>query len=184
MSEEIEDSSSSDVAVLLQVHQAFERIKDDAAYERVLQFLANKRGLRVTRADGSADVRRGKAFPEQDETNLEEADFPTLFNDAYPRTEADKALVAGYYLQEIRGQQDFDSASLHDMLRDLGHVMSNTSRAMSALMATTPTLVIQTGRVGKGHHVRKRYRLTKAGIGRVSNMLEQNAQATLTSETQ
>lgn len=179
-----EDSASSDVAVLLQVHQAFESIKDDAAYERVLQFLANKRGLRVVRAGGSVGARGDEVLPERDEEEAESTDFPSLFNDARPQTDADKALVAGYYLQAINGQQDFDSASLHDMLRDLGHFMSNISRAMSALMATTPNLVMQTGRVGKGHHVRKRYRLTLAGIKRVTTMLEQNSEATTTREMQ
>jgi len=179
-----EDSDSSDVAVLLQVHQSFERIKDDAAYERVLQFLANKRGLRVVRVGGSVGVRGDVAMPERDEAGAEGPDFPSLFNDARPQTDADKALVAGYYLQALKGQQDFDSASLHDMLRKLGHVMSNISRAMSALMATTPNLVMQTGIVGKGHHVRKRYRLTPAGIKRVTTMIEQNSEATTTCELQ
>jgi len=179
-----EESGSSDVAVLLQVHQAFESIKDDAAYARVLQFLANKRGLQVVRADRSVGVCGDEALPEHDEEGAEGPDFPSFFNDARPQTDADKALVAGYYLQALKGLQDFDSASLHDMLRDLGHFMSNISRAMSALMATTPNLVMQTGRVGKGHHVRKRYRLTPAGIKRVTTMLEQNSEAATTRDMQ
>jgi hypothetical protein len=167
-----EGSGSSDVAVLLQVHQAFESIEDDAAYERVLQFLANKRGMRVVRAGASVGVSGDTALsPERDEADEVGPDFPTVFDGAHPQTEADKALVAGYYLQAIMGQQDFDSASLHDMLRELGHELTNISRAMTALMATTPNLVMQTGRVGKGHHVRKRYRLTQAGINRVATML-------------
>jgi hypothetical protein len=172
------ETLNEDITVLSRAAEVLSGISDNETYERVLQFLAHKRGFSVVRAGQSRTAGGAMSVGADAPEDLNEVkDFPTVFNEAHPETESEKALVGGYYLQVLKGQQDFDSTSINGMLRELGHGASNIARAMGDLMTSTPTLVMQTGKTGKGHHTRKRYRLTQAGRQRVEEMLEKSTQS-------
>jgi hypothetical protein len=49
--------------------------------------------------------------------------FAELFATAQPKTNEDKALVAAYWLQVIKGYEKWQSTALQKELRNLGHVI-------------------------------------------------------------
>ena len=55
-----------------------------------------------------------------------------LFHAAGPKTEKDKALVAAYWVQVCENQATFQSQSLNDQLKDLGHGIGNITEARRA----------------------------------------------------
>ena len=56
-------------------------------------------------------------------------------------------------------------------LKDLGHSVSNITRAFDSMMSQRPRLVIQVRKSGKTKQARKRYRVSREGIKRVQSML-------------
>jgi hypothetical protein len=98
-------------------------------------------------------------------------DFPSLFAAAMPQTEADKALVAGYWFQVVQAQSDLDALQINAELRNLGHGLSNVTRAFDQLMSGRPQLAIQTRKGGSSKQARKKYRLTAEGVRAIDGML-------------
>jgi hypothetical protein len=95
----------------------------------------------------------------------ERVDFPTFLSSARASTAVDRALLAGYYFQQIlRQADDFDSFSLNRELKNAGHASGNITRDLDALIAKTPQLVMQTRKHGTSKQARKLYRLTAAGL--------------------
>ena len=97
-------------------------------------------------------------------------DFADLFDAARPGTDVEKALVAGYWAQFGQGNADFASQSINDELKQLGHPVSNITRALSGLIDVRPALVQQLRKDGGTKQARKTYRLTNAGQRRVEQM--------------
>jgi len=97
--------------------------------------------------------------------------FPDLYHAANPETEADKALVAGYWIQACQQKDGFDSFTANSVLKDMGYTISNITRAFDALMAQDPKYVMQTKKTGTSRQARKVYKLTQAGLKRVGEML-------------
>ena len=94
-----------------------------------------------------------------------------LFSMADLRNDPERALFGAYWLQEIGGQPDFDSASLNRELKHLGHAASNITSALTSLMTKRPQLVVQTRKSGASRQARKKYKLTSAGVQKVKAML-------------
>jgi hypothetical protein len=99
------------------------------------------------------------------------ADFPSLFGAATTDTGTERALLAGYYLQVVKGLPDFDSFSANKELRHVGYEAANITRDFDNLMVRTPALMMQTKKLGSTKQARKQYRLTAAGINLVKEML-------------
>lgn len=99
-------------------------------------------------------------------------DFPTLFSQADPRTEADKALVAAYWLQVVEGHERFEGQQCNEQLKNLGHGIKNITSAMEKLMARKPELIMQVRKGGPSKHTRRQYQLTVEGSEAVARMLE------------
>ncbi len=97
-----------------------------------------------------------------------------LFATASPSTDAEKALVVGYWLQHHQGEEEFESASVNSNLKQLGHQISNVTRAFSHLQSRDPQLAIQTKKTGKTQQARKKYQITDAGKRYVEEMLRMN----------
>ncbi|HRQ72936.1 MAG TPA: hypothetical protein PLU35_07905 [Phycisphaerales bacterium] len=97
--------------------------------------------------------------------------FPDLYHAANPKTESEKALVAGYWVQVSQGKDGFDSYTANSALKDMGYTVSNITRALDALMASDPKFVQQIKKTGQSRQARKVYKVTQAGIMRVTEML-------------
>jgi len=120
--------------------------------------------------------RRGMGDGEQDSGvgtgQVEYENFGALLTDAGPPKFApDKALLAGYWLQVVQGQEGFKSADAGTVLKGAGHPVSNITDAFTRLAKRKPALVYQSGRVGSGKRARKIHKLSDAGIRGVKGML-------------
>src|SRR5882762_9943967 len=71
-----------------------------------------------------------------------------LFHATDPKSDADRALVTGYWLQSRSTEPDFDAQSVNTALKDFGHKVSNITQAFNALIARRPQFVIQTKKSG------------------------------------
>lgn len=90
-------------------------------------------------------------------------DVAELYSAVDPNTDAEKALLATYWLMVEEGETDVDSQSINSLLKHLGYGVGNITRAFSSLINTRPQLVIQTRKTGKTKQARKRYKLTEQG---------------------
>ncbi len=83
-----------------------------------------------------------------------------------------KALVAGYWLQVCEGAESFDSLSVNKELKDLGYGIPNITQAINGLKGRNPAFVIQLKKSGTTKQARKTYKVTKAGIEAVEEMID------------
>jgi hypothetical protein len=97
--------------------------------------------------------------------------FVDLFDEASPKTEHDRALVGGYWLQVVGSKPDFASQDVNSALKELGHGVGNITQAFDTLQGRKPALVRQVSKSGKTRQARKRYKLTTAGVSAVKKML-------------
>jgi hypothetical protein len=147
---------------------------EDEAVERVLRYAAERKG--VVLAPGRGRQRYSEGAGEIGEFG----DFASLYNAAGPSTDNDRALVGAYWFQEVNGQQDFDAQQVNAELKNLGHGVSNITKAFSRLMKKTkdrPNLVMQIQKSGKTKQARKKYRLTIQGVDAVKRMLRGGGEA-------
>lgn len=133
---------------------------DSDARSRVLNYAASR-----YRADGAIGQADSKIHP--DNFN----DFAGLFTAASPKSEVEKALVGGYWLQVGLGQPSFTGQQLNGILNDLGSRVKNITDALGSLQKKKPALVIQVSKSGKSQQARKTYRLTQPGMNTVNNQL-------------
>lgn len=108
-------------------------------------------------------------------TNSEYTSFAELFDATDPQVDKEKALVAAYWTQVVQGQENFGSQSLNTALKDLGHGLSNVTVSLTHLIKAKPALALQVQKSGRAQQSRKTYKLTKAGIDRVIEMLGQHS---------
>lgn len=94
-----------------------------------------------------------------------------LFDAANPKTESERVLVAGYWSQVVEGAADFESFPVNQHLKNLGHSVSNITRAIDTMLAQSPRYVLQVSKSGSAKQARKRYKLTREGVKRVQTML-------------
>jgi hypothetical protein len=99
-----------------------------------------------------------------------------LFSSASPQTEADRALVVAYWMQEIRGDDDIDAQSVNKELKHLGEGVANITAAFTKLIEQKPQLVIQTRKEGNTRQARKKYKVTAAGKRAVQKLLSEPAE--------
>jgi TilS substrate binding domain len=168
-----------EVTAIGKVNEALAQL-DPAIQQRVLRWAADRFNLTLPQTKRpAADGNKGGKQPEDDDENEPEvpdtfADFASLYDAASPTTEADKALVAGYWLQVIQENADWKGFSPNKELKNLGHGIENITVALGALIDSTPRLVMQTHKAGKTKQARKKYKMTNEGIKRVKQMLAGN----------
>ncbi len=86
-------------------------------------------------------------------------------------------MLAGYWFQVMKGTADLDGFALNRELRNLGHPVSNITKALSYLINQRPQLVIQVRKSGSTQQARKKYRLTKSGIAEAESLIARNSVA-------
>lgn len=94
-----------------------------------------------------------------------------LHDAAGPKSNAEKALVAGYWLQVCEGNETFDSQSANTALKHLGDGVANITAAIDSLKNQKPALALQLRKSGKTQQARKVYKITVAGVKAVENMM-------------
>ena len=164
------------------ISAALESLEHDAR-ARVLRWAGERYGVNavpsaapVTRgadANGAADD--VNANPVTDDEIAAEAPvfehFAELFAAAQPKTDADKALVAAYWLQVIKGTDQWQATALQKELKNLGHAVSNITDALTTNMTKKPQRVLQLKKSGTARQARKTYKVTHEGLVYVQGML-------------
>ena len=101
------------------------------------------------------------------------SDIGDLFDAARPQTEAERVLVVAFWVQIVEGIESFESFPVNKHLKQLGHPVSNITRALDSMIDQTPRLILQTSKSGSARQARKRYKVTREGTKRVQAMLAQ-----------
>lgn len=101
--------------------------------------------------------------------------FAELFDAAQPTTEREKAMIAAYWLQVCQNAESFQSQSLNDLLKNLGHGIGNITEALNQLKNDRPALLLQLKKSGSSRQARKTYKLTQEGSKRVEAMTQSKA---------
>jgi hypothetical protein len=150
---------------------------DQAARERVLKWAAARYEVKINLAEPTArteDADGGAGGADDgsaDGSDAEFEHFAELFDAAAPTTNEDKALVAGYWIQVLEGNDQWSASTLNTQLKNLGHAIPNITTALSGSMKKQPKRVIQLKKSGSSRQARKTYKLTTEGIKVVKRML-------------
>lgn len=162
-------SKHDEVDAMRQVSAALEPLAPDQQ-GRVLRWAAERFALPLPPA---GDGRQGSR---QERTVIggggeQPQDPGEFYAKAAPESEPERALVIAYWVQEVRGDGEFEAQTVNTQLKHLGHRVSNITRALDNLKARKPQLVIQVQKSGTSKQARKRYKVTSAGKTEVSRML-------------
>ena len=145
---------------------------DEDARARVVRWAADRYGVTLAARKQKQD-NVGGGGEAGDVTPDEFAELSDLIAAAAPTNDEDRALVVGYWLQELQKNQvsDFPSQSVNTELKHLGHGVENITRVLENLKSTSPKQVIQTRKKGTSRQGRKRFKLTKVGKDRVKALI-------------
>lgn len=154
-----------ELKAITEVAKALAGLTDEQRHN-VLVYFNTRYGVRST-----AGVRAGPV-QEIEAVSAEQFDsIGDLFDAADPQTESDKVLIAAYWTQVVEKAEDFESYPVNQQLKNLGHAVSNITRALDTMRTQSPRLVRQTSKSGSSKQARKRYRVTREGIKYVQAML-------------
>ena len=160
------------------IHGALQPL-DDEAKTRVLTYIASLLGIDVpvirsreasTESDDGGQV-EGKDATESTSQVPNLPTFADLFSRASPKSNGEKALVAGYWLQECQGENSFTGASANKELNHLGHKLANITDAIDTMKSRKPMLVLQIKKSGSSRQARKLYKVSQEGVNRVVEMV-------------
>jgi hypothetical protein len=166
----------SELTAMTEVAKALQSL-DSESVRRVLQWAADRFGVTGTSTTRQTTTAERKepmlnSKPRAQSDPVPHKDIADLYAAAEPKGAAEKALVAAYWVQQIKGSGDFDAATINKELKHLGHGVGNITAALASLIARKPNLVIQTRKAGTSQQARKRYKLTTEGIKYVDNMIQ------------
>src|SRR5881628_1024573 len=162
----------AEINAMQKLAEAFDGLPPDAI-ERVLRWAAGHYGASVGPAPKGLTPRIGEGV-------VVEPDAPKfgslaeLCAAASPTTDADRALVAGYWFQVAEGAAEFSAQAVNSALKQLGHGVSNITSAFETLKTQKPALVMQLKKSGTTKQARKSYKLTVAGLNAVHQMIGPN----------
>jgi hypothetical protein len=142
---------------------------EPGARERVLNWAAAKWEVQLGPATRG---RRSTQLEADDETDGREfSDVADLVHAAQPSNGPQRALVVGYWFQELQGRDGWSGADINSTLKNMGSGLSNVTKTLESLKAKRPALVMQVGKMGRSRQARKTYKLTSAGVNEVRRML-------------
>lgn len=159
--------ADKEIEALSKISSALDGLDEDVI-RRVLTWATSKYGIVTQKVPVSKQVLSNGA---ESQGNGEYSDFTDLYAEAHPKTDNDKVLVAAYWVQEVGGAKEWDSQTLNDLLKNLGHPISNITKTLGRLQDQKPGLAMQTQKTGKSRQGRKRYKMTVEGIKQVKQML-------------
>jgi hypothetical protein len=167
------------------MHTLYEALDplDDEARARVVGYIVarldivlDQRNVAFTGGVTATSKELEAALQKEQATAPKFGSFAELADAARPQTLADRALVAGYWLQVCQAADSFDGYSANKALKDLGHGIANITMAIDALRSQSPALALQLKKSGTSRQARKTYKLTVAGIKAVESMISAPAE--------
>jgi hypothetical protein len=150
-----------------------------AAIRRIIDWVADAYEIRTgavrsaTASNAGTQLRgvQGGRHPTEAQSS-EFADIATFYDAAKPSTDVLRALVVGYWLQVLERQESFTSQAVNGTLKDLGHGVSNITKAFRHLATHDPVWARQVKKSGTSRQARKLYRLTNEGVREVERMIK------------
>jgi len=154
----------TEIEAMKEIAQALTGLEPEEI-QRVLRWVNDKFGMGFEDSTGGRkEVTTGQLKTElsadDQEQSLSLGEFYALTS---PSTDAEKALAVGYWLQVYQEEKEFDSLTVNAHLKNLGHRVSNITRAFSQLQEKKPQLAVQTKKMGHTQQARKKYQITDAG---------------------
>lgn len=172
------DSDELELPTIGTVLTALKGLPDDEARQRVLEYVAARLGLVAVaskrQSTGQMELDETETAQEAMDAAVSQTTFVTfaeLFDAAGPKTTAERALVAGYWLQVCQGADSFSGQAANTDLKHLGQAVANITTAVDTLKNQKPALALQLKKSGKSQQARKSYKLTVAGVKAVEAML-------------
>ena len=164
-------ANDPEIEAIGRVSAALEPLEPEEA-TRVLRWATERFG--VAMSEEPRQRAGGESVGEED-TEVEFPDFGALYHRANPGTDAERALVGGYWVQRIREVNPFTSYEVNKELKNLGFPVVNIARAFSTLLEGSPRLAMQVSKSSKVKQARKTYRLTDEGLREAERMLSAEA---------
>jgi hypothetical protein len=156
--------SDTEFSAMHAVYAALAPLDEDARL-RVVDYIVARLEIspRSALPDPPADTLAGSrnyegTLKEEKAVGSKFGSFAELYDAAQPTSQAEKALVAGYWLQVCQGAESFDAFSAHKELKN-------------SLKSQKPALALQLKKSGKTQQSRKTYKITVAGINSVASMI-------------
>lgn len=169
-----ETKLSPEVAAMASVESILGSLEEDIR-SRVLRWAIERFGRGTNVRDAKFEEERPRSSSSTNDVTAPLGGMPTtlaeFYSQASPETDAQKALVAGYWFQFIEETTDLEAQKLNSELKHLGHRVGNITRALDSLKSQKPQLVIQRRKEGSTRQARKKYQLTGAGKQAVEQML-------------
>ncbi|HEX8365065.1 MAG TPA: hypothetical protein VF603_07260 [Allosphingosinicella sp.] len=153
------------------------RTLDDEARRRVLEYVGSRFGIQLRAPQKGVQTPAADEADESEEpsgksgTPASFTSFAELHDAAQPKSQPERALVAGYWLQVCEGADSFDSQSANTALKHLGLGVANITSAIESLKGQKPALALQLKKSGKSRQARKTYKITVAGVKAVEAMI-------------
>jgi hypothetical protein len=168
-----------EIDAMVAVSEAFE-VLDGAQQARVLRWAGERYGAGPPRdrADESHDGSFSEGTEESETVesptpppDAEFGHFAELYDAVSPSTRLAKALVAAYWLQELKGAASWGSGQVNRELKDLGHQLTEINKVLQLGIDKRPAVVLQLKKSGSTKQGRKTYKLSAAGVKEVKDML-------------
>lgn len=163
------------------VHEALQPL-DDEARSRVLAYIVSLLGVSIKAPSGQKKTANEDIESEgndEDESSTEKngngpktfSSFAELYDAAQPKSNGEKALVVGYWLQVCQQSDSFTAAAANKELMHLGHKVANITDAIDSVKDQKPALLLQLKKSGSSKQARKTYKVSHAGVQRVEEMI-------------
>ncbi|MFI9104305.1 hypothetical protein ACIGXA_27695 [Streptomyces fildesensis] len=171
--------SDPEIQAMASVADALGELEEDAQ-GRVVRWAAERFGvtlgaaLRKTSPGGSSESVAMDTQVSEEEISAEAPTFEhfaELYNAANPKTDVDRALVAGYWIQAMQQRPSFQAAEVNKELKHLGYALKNVTDSMEGNQSKKPARVIQLRKSGSSRQARKTYKLTHEGLVYVQGMI-------------
>lgn len=169
----------AELEAMKKVAEAIDELESDSQ-SRVLKWAADHYGVSVTTAGAKAsNLHRENVEIREDDEPVNVSSYETigdLFARALPGSDAEKALVAGYWIQEEQGNSEFGTQDVNRELKHLGYGVGNITRAFDNLKKTRPQQVIQLRKSGTSKQARRSFKLTEVGKQAVDAMVRNRSE--------
>lgn len=167
---------SKELTAMVSVEHALSELSEEER-GRVLSWAGSRFGVALASSPVKGTPSRGTDSPSNTHTdsaspaNASEFDSLAEFYDhASPSSDAEKALVVGYWFQVKEGASELDAQKINSELKQLGHGIGNVTRALDWHKAQKPALMIQKRKEGTTKQARKKFVVTNEGKKYVEKM--------------
>lgn len=97
--------------------------------------------------------------------------FAELYERVAPKKGAQKAAVAGYWLQTRQGQQSWKASEVNKLLKTIDVRVSSVSIVLTNAVKAKDALIVELARLGDGERSRKTFCLSERGMAYVEGSL-------------